>query len=349
MILTDCPEASLEFGALFAALRLELEHDGAISVAAVSTLRSEISASIEITIPCSPQAASVRIRVRSAKGARADRNMTLSDLPRSLRARAVALAAAELARSSWLRSEPSTESDASDSAPPAGAGPAPAKTAGGAKTADGATSAATRFATASDPPNSSPAPPVLARPEARGASFVMAVGPTVRFFLPATTPAYGARASVRFNRFHAGSDFVAQFPGSFGRLALGVATIWAAWDVLFHERPRFRAGVGPRIALGVAWSPTYPRNMTGVLSAAGDTYDVSEDPEQAQGGRTAFYAEGSFAANAFIKLGRGLTCGAILEAGVAWGAAATGQSEAVAADTSAGATIGGSLVLGYAL
>jgi hypothetical protein len=315
LILPDCPRAGLDFSSVLTALVLELDHDRMIGVVARPPPHPEARASIEISLVCSAQVSEVAIHVRSGD-VRVNRSMTVSDLPQPVRARAVSLVAAEVMRSGRSR----TTLDETKTAPSL-ARPMPQAAQTTETTPPPATGPADR--TAKKPPQPANAE---RNAETRRSPVELGVGPALRLFLPATTPAWGGRASVRIGRLRVGSDIVlSHVPDVFGSVALGVAVIWSEWELLSSRSSILGATLGPRLGVGAAWSPTH----AWVAEASSAT--ATEVPSRPiavplSEGRTRAYVEGMLATDLLVQLGHGWKFGSAFEPGVAWGVRTTRET-----------------------
>lgn len=373
--LPDCPEAGLDFESLSRALRLELALDSKSDLVAEtasdsktnpiaeSALDSEARASIEIELSCGAATSTVEIRFRDAKGKVVDRRVLLSDLPKPVRARAVALATAELVRSARA-SLADTKSELTAPSP-------------GTVTDEPGTVAQTTSTTSDAPgPAASPKSPEVLAPSSGSVSLtqgsmqlprnrkrvMIAVGPTTRFFPPATLPAWGGRAQAHLGRLRLGVDLVAAHVTNWrGSLALGMAEVGAGWELAAYDHPRYHFSLGPRIGAGVAWTPTHAWIAVAVPTGAsiGTPIPVAQPVEA---GHTTLYLEGALASDLFIHLGKHWSCGLTLELGVARGAGATreesygeidgiplGHRYPLEAGNRTNVVAGASAVIGYAL
>ena len=322
VILPDCPAAALGARALLAALELELEYDGIRRISQVSSQRQDDVATIEVALDCEPGANQVRLRVRNAPYQEAHRAMDIADLPRRLRVHAVALAAAELARSTWANSPrpaevedaPLVDADASagKSAQPSGESPA------GSKPPPPPPRPATEPPSAK-PPDKGPALSPQGRLKRRWLGF--AAGPATRWFVPAASPALGGRVAAHIGRLQAGADILYSYDSRFtAATKLGLAIGWAAFDVFARERGSWRLSTGPRLAAGAGWSRTPTSNQE---SPQGSLLPASPDgqPAAAAGTTRGFFLEGALVVDLLACTAAGWRFTLGMEAGLGWGIA----------------------------
>jgi hypothetical protein len=320
VMLPDCPAVALGARALLAALELELRHDGVRRINPVPAQRTDDVTTIEVRLDCEPGANQVLLRVRNAPYQEAQRAMDITDLPRWLRARAVALAAAELARSTWSNSPPLAQVEAA-SPPHADAGNS---------TQSSRTSSAT---SRPPPPPARPAaePPAaklpdrLAVPSPSGRLkrrwLGLAVGPEARWLAPATVPLFGARVAVRIGRWQVGADALFLHDSRFtAATVLGLTVGWAAFEAFARERGSWRFSTGPRLAAGAGWSRV-PVNGQG--TPEGSPLPATPDGQSAAAEETTrgLYLEGSLAAGIQARTAAGWLFALDLDAGLGWGIA----------------------------
>jgi hypothetical protein len=342
VILPDCPAATLDAHALLAALELELDHDGIRRINLVPAQRPGGVATLEVALDCGPGAHEVRLRVRNDPHPEVHRAMAIADLPRRLRARAVALAAAELARSTWSSAPRPAEVEGSPAAETDGnagesAGPRPASPA----TNPSPLRPVTEPPAAVVPPAvATPLPPSPPQRSWRGVS----AGPAARWFLSAAGPAFGGRAAARLGRLRVGADVLFSYDSRFtAATKLGLALGWVAWDALARERGRWRFSTGPRLAAGAGWART-PMiiSQEGPLGAPLPASPDAPAPAPAEATR-GWYVEGALAAELQARTATGWLVTLEIEAGLGWGIAPGRDS----VQPSLGPNVGASLLAGH--
>jgi hypothetical protein len=323
VILPDCPAAALGARALLAALELELEYDGIRRISQVSSQRQDEVATIEVALECEPGADQVRLRVRNSPYQEVHRAMDIADLPRRLRVRAVALAAAELARSTWSNSPRPAEVE---DAPPVDAD----------ASADKSARPSDESPTGSKPPPPPPPRPATEPPTTKLPDKVpalspqgrlkrrwlgFAAGPATRWFVPAASPAFGGRVAAHIGRLQAGADILYSYDSRFtAATKLGLAIGWAAFDVFARERGSWRLSTGPRLAAGAGWSRTPTSNQK---SPQGSPLPASPDeqPATAAGATRGLYLEGALVTDLLACTAAGWRFTLGMEAGLGWGIA----------------------------
>jgi hypothetical protein len=316
VILPDCPAAGLAAEALLAALELELGHDGIRRVNLLPAPGTDGEATIEVVLVGGPDAQQVRLRIRGAPDHAAERDMYIADLPRRLRPRGVALAAAELARWAWSSSPRAREMN--DAAPPdAGAGAdglaAPSPATADASAVPAAPAAATAAASAL-PGAATPLRPSPSRPP-----WGLAAGPAARWFFSAVGPALGGRAAAGVGRWRLGVDVLVSYDARFAAATkLGLATAWMGFEAWAVERGRWRLSTGPRLAAGAGWSRVPTENQQGPL---GGPVTASPDPPAAAQSTRGWYVEGTQIVYLQARTASGWLCAAGLELGLGWGIA----------------------------
>lgn len=325
VILPDCPVAALGLSALFAVLELELEHDGVRHISLVRSQRRDDVATIEVALACKPGAHQVLLRVGNPPYKEVHRAMDITDLPRRLRARAVAIAAAELARSTWSNAPladevgdaPPPDADVVESAEPVSGSPR-SETTGESTEADARPPPAPRTATAqpiAKLPDKVGDPSPQGRSKRRRLDF--AAGPEARWFLSARSPAFGGRAATRIGRFQAGADVLYTYDPRFAAPSkLGLAAGWAAFDLVVRESGIWRLSTSPRIAAGAGWARVQASSQGSSLLVPPDVYPSA--PADATAG---LYVEGSLVAALSARTGSGWLFVLGLEAGLGWGIA----------------------------
>lgn len=315
VILPDCPAAALDARALFAALALELEHDGIRRVHQVAAQSPDAVTTIEAVIDCHAEAVQVRLRVRHARQQAAQRTMDMADLPRRLRVRAVALAAAELARSTWsgaVRIETAPADDAGAEARPAVASDAEDR-----KAIPPSPPRPTATPESAKAPHESAAVSPAARPRRRWGGF--GVGATARWFLPAASPSFGGRAAVRIDRLQAGCDVLYGYASRFAnRPTLALAVGWISVDALAREREGWRLSTGPRLAAGAGWASPSAISQESTLGGPVPGSVEAESPTTETRG---WYLEGALIAELRARTARGWMIALEMAAGLGWGTA----------------------------
>jgi hypothetical protein len=316
LILPDCPVAALGVHALFTALELELGHDGIPRIRLETSQERDDVATIEVSLVCQPGASQILLRVRNSPHIEVQRAMDISDLPRRLRARAVALATAELARSTWLN--PSLPDKVGD-LPPSDAGDAEsAKRIGESSQAGKPDPPAPRPATA---PSTTMLPDRVVDPlpfeRSKRSRLDFAAGPTARWFLSGSSPTFGGRAAVRVGRFQAGADVLYSYDARFASPSkLGLVVAWSAFDVFARERGIWRFSTGPRLAAGAGWARVPASSQGSPLPVPPGT-----QPSAPADTTSGLYLEGALVAALLARTGTGWMSGLVLEAGLGRGIA----------------------------
>lgn len=251
IVVPDCPLEPFPFAASIAALRVELALEG---VSLLEQLREEPppgAVFLTISARCEDHASKVLIQVVDPRTAGASRETDLSDVPEEHRPRALALVAAELARSVWARppatgeapEEPVAAGSEAEGAPP---GPRPPP--GTSSSAPTRRLAVPRTAPASLSSNASR--PVNA-PSERPAWWGTATA-AGRLFGRRTTPLGGLRIELGWWRLRGSVSGLAGARGEeLGSVTLAVFAGALGLDVLRHERRRAVVRAGPRAGLGV--------------------------------------------------------------------------------------------------
>jgi hypothetical protein len=318
VILPDCPATALDARALFAALTLELEHDGVRRTHQVASPRSEAEMTIELAFDCHAEAVHVRLRVRDSRQHEAQRTMDVADLPRRLRARAVALAAAELARSTW--SGASTLGQV-EPTPPDDSG---ADTRPAAAPSDGSPSAIMP-----SPPRPSETPNT-AKPRHESAAVSPALSPqrrwrglglgaTTRWFGFAASPSFGGRVAVRLDRLQVGADMLFGYASRFATSpSRALAVGWTSFDALARERGSWRLATGPRLSVGAGWASPAAINQEAPVGGPVSEPASAEIPAAATRG---WYCEGALMAELRARTARGWLIALEMAAGLGWGTA----------------------------
>jgi len=272
VVLPDCPREPFPYDTTLAALRVELLLEGVARVERVSAEAGARDARIVILTDCGGEVSAVVVEVVDPRASGALRRTDLADVPPPHRPRAVALVAAELARSVWTR--PPSRGEAAAAGTDAGRGETPAEPS--AEPARPATPLAT--------PPAPPAPPGAPEPvgadsrDATGDGVTSAASPARhrltaspavvgRLFLSEPTALAGLGARLGWGRWSAGVDGLAgQREDALGSVTFGVIAGTIGVDLLRHEGELGALRAGARAAAGIA---------TAAAHASDDAHDAA--------------------------------------------------------------------------
>ncbi len=251
VVFPDCPREPFPYEAVLAALRVELALEGVARVNRLPSGDGADGARIVLLADCGGEVNAVVVEVVDPRTSGALRRTDLADVPPPHRPRAVALVAAELARSVWTRPQRRVEVDTAavvmDGAalpdepraePARPAAPLPTRTdpgpdGSGARDADG-----TGEAPAAVPLRD---------------SLTLAPALVGRLFLSEPTALAGLGARLGWRRMFAGADGLAgRRDDPLGSVTFGVVAGVIGLDLLRREGEWVALRAGPRAAAGVA-------------------------------------------------------------------------------------------------
>ena len=258
--LPACAPEPFDFAALIDHLRLELTHDGVRQVERTLTLGGGSPAVLQVSGPCAELPSRARISFMSAGTPKGSRVMDLSDVPKDLAPRALALAAAELLRAVW-RGEPVEEAPPTATFEDAGAAGASSGEHG-----DTAPEAATQEPAPVAPSPAAPrapaalparTPPLIDSPPSRqGPSpWLVGLGARGRWFADGGTLLYGAGADLGWRRLRVGvTGLLGTATDRLGDTSLRLAHGSVGYALLQHDVGATRLEGVPRGGLGAAWA-----------------------------------------------------------------------------------------------
>lgn len=244
VVFPDCPREPFPYEASLAALRVELALEGVERVERLPDGLSAEGARIVIRADCVEAVSAVVVEVVDPRVSGALRRTDLAEVPPPHRPRAVALVAAELARSVWTRPPGDGAAAAIEPAPKAAAPPA-----------DSALPAAAPPVQALPAPAGAAATPAGATPPPAPARHRLTITPALlgRLYLPESTTLVGLGARVGWQRLWAGADgLVGSRDDALGRVTFGVVAGAVGADLLRHRGVLGALSAGPRAAAGVA-------------------------------------------------------------------------------------------------
>ncbi|MBN2196658.1 MAG: hypothetical protein JW751_27850 [Polyangiaceae bacterium] len=308
VVFPDCPVEPFPYDASLASLRVELALEGVERVERARGDADPEGARIQVFADCGGEASAILVVVVDPRTSGASRRTDLAGVPAAHRPRALALVAAELARSVWTR--PPSLADPPTTPPPAAgrsSEPNPSRPAPADTRSEPTTRAAGAEAVGSEGrsrPRPRPQPQSRSRARAERGPRPWWIAPSLagRLFVPESTLLGGAGLKLGWWRLRAGVDGLGgSRPDDLGSVTFGLVAGSVGFDLLTHEGRATRVRAGPRAALGLALSEAH-----------------APAPAIAGNAREAYY-DFALALGAELRLARHLTGQLGLEGGAARG------------------------------